>query len=214
MRSFTVLDAPQRSPEWTAARLGRLTGSRAAAMLATVKGGESAGRRNLRAQLALERVTGRPHDSTFQSAAMQTGRDREPAARAWYEALTGALVTETGFLAARTQPIGVSLDGHVGAFEGILEIKCPAVATHLDALMTGRISGAHHTQIVHALYVSGARWCDWVSFNPEFPPALRARIVRVERDEREMASYALAAALFLREVETAVERLQTRGEAA
>jgi len=200
--AFTVLEAPQLSPAWVAARLGRLTGSRAADMLATVKGGESIGRRTLREQLARERLTGRPHGPTYESAAMRTALEREPAARDWYEAVTGTFVTRTGFLAHRTLPVGVSLDGHVGDYQGLLELKCPLALTHADYLTAGTLPGPHRKQIIHALWLTGARWCDWMSYQPEFPPALRALVVRVERDEREVASYALAAALFLREVDT------------
>jgi len=214
--NFTVLDVEQLSPAWVTARLGRLTGSRAADMLATARGGrkvhtcESVGRSTLRLQLARERVTGRPHGSPFESASMRTGLAREAAARDWYEALTGQFLTRTGFLSHDTLSVGVSLDGHVGDFQGIVEIKCPLALTHVDYLAAGgKIPGAHHKQIVHALWVTGARWCDWMSFNPEFPPALRAHLVRVERDERAIAAYALAVALFLREVDA--EELQRQG---
>lgn len=208
-RMFTVLDVPQRSPAWVAARLGRLTGSRAADMLATAKGRahtcESVGRRTLREQLVRERSTGRSHAPTFDSPAMRAGLAHEAAARAWYEALTGRFLTETGFLAHDTLQAGVSLDGHVGDFEGLVEIKCPLALTHAEYL-TGRMPSGHHKQIVHALWLTGARWCDWVSFHPAFPPDLRAIVVRVDRDEQVIASYALAVALFLREVD--VEALQ------
>lgn len=207
--AFTVLDMPQRSPARVAARLGRLTGSRAADMLATVKGRESVGRRTLREQLAGERRTGRSHASTFMSTAMQTGVHHEAAAREWYEAVTGRFLTQTGFLSHDTLQAGVSLDGHVGDFEGLVEIKCPLALTHADYLTAGgKVPGAHYKQIVHALWLTGAQWCDWMSYHPEFPPALRAHLVRVERDERGIASYALAAALFLREVD--VEELRRR----
>ena len=216
--AFTVLDAPQLSSAWITARLGRLTGSRAADMLATAKGGrkghtcESVGRRTLREQLVRERRTGRPHGSTFESAAMRTGLKRQDAARDWYEALTGTFMTQTGFLAHDTLQAGVSLDGHVGDFERLVEIKCPLALTHVDYLAAGgKIPCAHHKQIVHALWVTGARWCDWMSYHPDFPPALRGHLVRVARDEREIATYALAVALFLREVDA--EALQPPGAA-
>jgi hypothetical protein len=186
VRPFVVVDVPQRSPEWAAARLGRL---------------------------ALEQVTGRSHERPFTSPAMQTGAAREAAAVAWYEALTGTLVTTTGFLAHRTHAAGVSLDGHVGDYAGLLEIKCPQVATHVDYCIAGTLPPAHRKQIVHALWITGAPWCDWITFNPEFPPAQRAVVVRVERDRREVAAYALAAALFLREVEAEVAVLARRGVA-
>lgn len=203
---FTVLTFEQRSPAWKAARLGRLTASRAADMLASVKGGEALGRSRLRVQLARERLTGRPHERGFESAVMRTAAEREPAARAWYAAQTGLRVRQTGFLAHDTLQAGVSLDGHVGDFEGLLEIKCPIVMTHFDYLNGGPMPGSHRKQIVHQLWITGAAWCDWVSFNPEFPPALRARIVRVERNELEIAAYAQKATAFLQEVDAAVGR--------
>lgn len=204
VRGFTVLEAAQRSPAWFAARLGRLTASRAADMLATLKSGEAISRRELRRQLVRERQTGQVGEDRLETPAMQAGRAREPLAREWYEALTGAFVTQTGFLAHRTLQAGVSLDGHVGDYLGLLELKCPTATTHADYLAAGdQIPGAHRKQIIHALWITGARWCDWMSFSPEFPPDLRAVVVRVDRDEREIASYALAATLFLREVDAA-----------
>src|SRR6185295_6009416 len=111
--AFTVVDAPQRSPEWFAARLGRLTGSRAGDMMATIKSGEAASRRDLRLQLVLERLTGTVQDDGYVSADMRRGIAREPAALAAYEVATGHLVQTTGFLQHDTLPAGCSLDGHV-----------------------------------------------------------------------------------------------------
>lgn len=204
VHAFTVVDAPQRSPAWVAARLGRLTSSRAADMLAVIKSGEAAGRRNLRVQLALERITGKTQAPVYQSAAMLIGIEREAEAAAAYEALTGCVLTHTGFLAHASLAIGASLDGHVGDFAGVVELKCPQAATHLEYLTTGQIPDTYRKQVVHQLFVSGARWCDWVSYCPEFPPGLQLKVVRVARSDQEMASYSLAAALFLREVDAAV----------
>ena len=99
MSRFTVIECEQRTPEWHAARAGRVTASRAADMLAKIKSGESAGRRNYRTQLVAERLTGQPQENGYVNAAMQHGIDTEPHAIAAYEALTGALVRKTGFLA-------------------------------------------------------------------------------------------------------------------
>jgi len=206
--AFTVIDAPQRSPAWQQARLGRLTSSRASDMLAVIKSGEAAGRRNLRVQLALERITGQAQAPTYQSAAMLQGIEREAEAAGLYEALTGTLLRSTGFLQHGSLMVGASLDGHVGDFAGVVELKCPNAATHLEYLTTGVIPGDYRKQIVHQLYVSGARWCDWLSYCPEFPIGLQVKLVRVERNDQEIASYALAAALFLKEVDAAVAAIQ------
>jgi hypothetical protein len=97
MRNFTVCSAEQRSPAWFAARAGRLTGSRAGDMLATIKSGEAAARRDLRTQLVVERLTGQPQEDTFINAAMQWGIDHEADAFAAYEAQSGNMVRRTGF---------------------------------------------------------------------------------------------------------------------
>jgi hypothetical protein len=203
---FTIIDAPQRSEAWFAARLGRLTGSRAADCLATIKSGEAAARRDLRTQLVCERLTGTLQEDGFVNQAMQRGIDVEPQAFAAYEALTGNLAQRTGFLAHNTLQVGCSLDGHIGAFEGILELKCPKSATHLSYLRSpGKVPAAHLPQIVHNLWVSGAAWCDFLSFDDRFPPPLQTFLVRVERNEQEITSYALAAALFLSEVQAELD---------
>jgi hypothetical protein len=117
-----IVDAAQRSPEWFAARAGKVTGSRAADVLAKVKSGEAAARRDYRLQLAVERITGTPMENGFVSADMQRGIDLEATAAARYEAATGHLLRHTGFLAHDTLAAGCSLDGDVDDFTGIVEI--------------------------------------------------------------------------------------------
>lgn len=211
--SFTVLAAPQRSPAWHQARLGLLTGSRAAAAFATIKSGEAAGRRNLRTQLVLERITGRSQESDYVSPAMQQGIDREPAAYAAYQALTGELLTPTGFLRHDTLAAGCSLDGHLGDFEGLIEIKAPIAATHLDFLKTGTIPSDYAKQMLHALWLTGAQWCDYLSFNPEFPTGLQVKCVRVPTSEATITAYAAAVEKFLSEVDADLDVIR-RLEAA
>src|SRR5215510_4531737 len=202
MRKFAVIDAPQQSDAWKAARLGRLTSSRANDMLATRKDGKpSASRDNLRVQLVLERITKCPQERTFQSAAMDYGLAMEPEAFAAYEAMTGQMVQRSGFLSHNELMAGCSLDGHVGNYQGIVEIKCPIPATHLDYLRTSQIPTEYLRQVQHALWVSGAEWADWMSYERSFPERLRTKIVRVHRSDLDMAAYALAVRLFLSEVE-------------
>lgn len=206
MRSFTVIDAEQRSPEWFAARLGRITGSRAADMMATRKDKkESADRRNLRVQLALERLTGRSCERDYQNGHMEYGVVTEPEAFAAYEALTGHMLQRSGFLRHNDLMAGTSLDGHVGDYEGIVEIKCPIPATHLEYLKTGAVPSDYLWQVTHSLWVSGAAWCDWMSYAKEFPEHLQAKIVRVKREDVDLAAYKLAVRLFLGEVDKEVE---------
>lgn len=197
-----IIDCDQRSPEWVTARLGRLTASRASDMLATLKGGgEGAGRRNLRAALVLERLTGKSQESGFVSAAMQAGIDREPDALLWYEAISGQIVQRTGFIAHDDLLAGASLDGHIGDFEGLVEAKSPIPATHLEYLRTGIVPKDYRDQVTHQLWITGAQWCDWCSFNPDFPESLRCKIVRILRDDAVIAEYEQKALAFLSEVD-------------
>lgn len=213
---FTVIDAAQRSPAWFQARLGRLTGSRAAAMLATTaKGEQGAPRRDLVLQLALERVTGRPQDDVYVTQEMRRAMALEPLAVAAYEARTGCFVQRTGFLAHQTLAVGCSLDGHVGDFAGILEVKCPKATTHLRYLEASTVPPEYLPQIVHNLWVSGAAWCDFLSFDDRFPPHLQTHLVRYPRHEPELALYTLAVAAFLSDVGDTVDAvLALRPEAA
>ena len=196
-----IIECEQRTPEWFAARLGRLTASRAADMLATIKTGEAAARRNLRTQLVLERLTGVSQESPYQSDAMRQGIEREADALLWYEAQTGQIVQRSGFVAHDDLMAGASLDGHVGDFAGIVEAKCPLASTHLETLESGAIPSDYQKQIVHQLWISGARWCDYVSYHPDFPEPLRLRIVRMMRDDGRIAEYETSARVFLSEVD-------------
>lgn len=199
--SFTVLTCEQKSLEWFAARAGRVTSSNANDMLATIQKGEAAARRNLRARLALERVTGKSLERDFQSQAMKDGIDREAEALAEYEVLTGNLVNRTGFLRHDTLMAGASLDGSMDDFTGIVEAKSPIHATHLEYLRTGKVPLEYMRQITHQLWLTGANWCDWFSFQPDFPATLRVKLVRVNRADVDLKAYELALTLFLSEVQ-------------
>jgi hypothetical protein len=177
-------------------------------MLATIKsGGEAAGRRNLRVRLVLERITGRSQENGYQSAAMQQGIEREPDAYAMYEALTGRLLTSSGFIEHDTLAAGCSLDGYVDGLQGIIEIKSPIPATHLEYLKTGIVPGEYLKQILHGLFITGAQWCDWLSYNPDFPEGLQVKLVRVQRNDAEIAEYEKKLAVFLSDVDREVQTL-------
>lgn len=203
-RAFSIVTAEQRSPDWFTARLGRLTGSRAADMLATIKTGEAAARRDLRIQLAVERLTQTVQEDGFVNAVIQRGIDLEPAAFAAYEVETGNVAYRTGFLAHDTLAIGCSLDGHVGDFAGILECKCPKSATHLKYLRANTVPTDYLPQITHNLWVSGADWCDFLSFDDRFPSSHQTFLFRVSRSSVDIDGYAAKALAFLAEVEAEV----------
>lgn len=218
--NFTVIDAEQRSAEWFAARAGKLTGSKASLVTDFLKSGkESAARRDYRLQLVCERLTGRPQEDGegFVNAAMQRGIELEPKAFAAYEALTGSVAVRTGFLAHTTLAAGCSLDGHVDNFAGIVEIKCPKSATHMGYWRgPGTAPEDHIPQIIHNLWISGAEWCDFLSYDDRFPEEMQTFLVRVKRTDVDLAGYEKAALAFLADVQTEVDaiRTMTKGVAA
>lgn len=208
--TFTIIDCPQRSEAWFAARLGRVTSSAANDLLSARKDGtEAAGRRNLRVRLMLERITGRSQERDFQSQAMSEGVDKEAEALAAYEAHTGNLVSTSGFLQHTELMCGASLDGHSSDFSLIVEAKSPLAATHWDYLRSGKVPTDYLRQVTHQLFVTGAKECHWFSFHPEFPPKLQVKLVTVTRKEAGLDAYEAALRKFLKEVDAEVEAVTT-----
>ena len=204
-----VLDCPQRSAEWFQARLGRLTGTCAADMLATIKSGEAAARRDLRMRLVCERLTGQSQDDGYINAAMQRGIDMEPAALAAYEAITGEMAQRVGFLSHASLLAGCSPDGYVGNLTGIVSLKCPKSATHLGYLRAGVMPSTYVPQMLHELWISGAQFYDFLSFDDRFPQELQTFYVRVARVDAAVDAYEQKALAFLAEVDRELEAVQT-----
>lgn len=200
----------QRVPAWYQARLGKLTGSVAGDMLARIKTGEAAARRDLRLRLVCERLTGTSQEDVFVNAAMQWGIDKEADAFAAYESATGHLVNRVGFLAHESLEAGCSPDGEIGGYVGIVELKCPKSATHLKYLRAGTVPSDYLPQITHNLWITGAAWCDFASFDDRFPPSLQLVRVRVERNQADIDAYELMARAFLVEVEKELAELSER----
>lgn len=215
--NFQVFDFAQRSPEWYAIRCGKLTGSCAADMLATIKSGEAAARRDLRTRLVIERLTGEPQEDGFISADMRRGMELEADAFKAYEAFTGEMVRRTGFVAHASLPTGCSPDGVIGNFRALIELKVPKSATHLKYLRSRAVPSDYLAQVRHALWLTDAECCDFVSFDPRFPPSLRLMITRVTMTEAERTAYELLVRMFLAEVDrefAEVEAMAVEGAAA
>lgn len=169
--AFTIINDPQRSPEWFAARLGRVTGSKAGCVL---MGETTAGRADYVLQLALERLTGQAEEIGYVSAEMQRGIDKEPLARMQPEARHGILIRETGFLRHDKLMIGTSLDGDSDDFQCIWELKCPKSTTHVKYLKSAgaALVKDYQPQLMHGLYVSGAEIAVIGSFDDRLPAGL------------------------------------------
>jgi hypothetical protein len=193
-----LVDCPQGSPEWFAARCGVASASRFAAIMATIKTGEAAERRNYRADLVVERLTGKPLEG-FTSAAMKQGIEREPFARMAYEARTALIVQEVGFCRHDELEAGASPDGLIGE-DGGLEVKCPERSAHLRYLQQKAEPPEYTWQIQGGMWITGRAWWDFVSYNPDFPENLQLIVRRIERDEAAIRKLADAVATFMEEV--------------
>jgi putative phage-type endonuclease len=199
----------QRSEEWFAARLGKVTASRLSDVLATIKTGEAAARANYRIELVAERLTGKSTPG-FTSAAMQWGVDCEPMARSAYETETGLIVTEVGFVDHPTiEMTGASPDGLVGD-DGLIEIKCPDTKTHIQTLTSKKAPSEYVPQMQWQMACTGRQWVDFVSFDPRLPEHLMLEIIRVDRDQLLIDQYSEAVSIFLAEVSKTVELLNSR----
>lgn len=208
MKTITCT-APQGSPEWLADRIGKATGSRAKDIRAKIKTGEAASRKNYRTQLVTERLTGTVQDSGFINDAMKWGIEQEPFARMAYETHTGLRVDEVGFIYLSDIAAGCSVDGLIGT-DGMVEFKCPLPTTHIEWLTAGTIPSEHKAQILHNLWVTGRKWCDFVSYDPRFPENLQLLVVRYERNEAEIEEHASEVIQFLSEVDAMEDRLRKR----
>lgn len=200
----------QRTPDWFALRCGNLTASAAEDMLATIKKGEAALRRDLRLRLVCERLTGRPQSDGFTgNADTQRGVRLEDVARGAFEARSGQLVdTRVGYLAHDTLRAGCSPDG-ILPDGSLLEVKAPRVAKHLGYLRSGgAVPPEHRAQLLHQLFVAeDAPRVVFVSYNADLPDHLALFVTSLERNQDEIASYAAKVTAFLHEVDTEVEAL-------
>lgn len=204
-----VITAEQRSPEWFAARLGKATGSRFADVLA---GGKGLTRKAYAVQLALEIVTGKQAEA-FTSQDMQTGTEREPIARALYEAYSGNFVDEVGFCLHDTLPCGVSPDGLIDQ-DGGVEIKCPKASTHAQYLSLPAEPSAYTAQIQGCMWVTGRAWWDFVSYHPDFPENAQLIVRKIKRDEAYIAKLGEAIQAFSNEVQAEVDLIRNFKNAA
>lgn len=198
----------QRTDEWFAARLGKVTASKVADVMARTKSGYSASRENYMAQLVVEQITGTRQES-FTNSAMQWGTDQEPFARGAYEAMTGKMVEEVGFINHPTIAMaGASPDGLLDDGEGCIEIKCPNTATMIEAILTGVVPQKYFTQMQMQMACTGRKYCDYVVFDPRMPKQLQLLVIRVNRDDTFIADMEAEIKKFLAETAVKVDHLK------
>lgn len=190
----------QGTSEWFDLRRGKVTASRIADIMAKTKSGESsASRKNYLMQLLCERLTGKTEES-FQSDAMKRGSELEDEARNWYQIDTGEMVEQVCFI---DHPLiamaGASPDGLVGD-TGLIEIKCPNTATHLDTLKSQQPQAKYYKQMQWQMACTGRQWCDFISFDNRLPEHLAYLCLRIPRDNDFIYEIEMEVIAFLEEL--------------
>lgn len=234
-----ISEFEQGSQEWLVERSGKFTGSKMRDLCARTKSGDYAsGHRDYIAQLVIETMTGQPLNEFFETADMRWGKEKEPDARAAYEAEMGVSVATVGFVYhPHLERCGASPDGLVGWYEalqaeaegkseeelialraywreghypspeGLVEIKCPKSSTHFGYLLAREVPPEYKAQMAWEMACTGAKWCDFVSYDPRMPEHLRLFVIRYHRDDAYIATLAREAANGIIEVDRMISSL-------
>lgn len=204
-----VIDFPQGSAEWLASRAGKVTASRLEDVLAKIKSGEAAARRDYRAQIVAEILTGHPQEDGYINAEMQWGLDNEILARGAYQVAKDIDVDPVGLVLHPTiDRAAASPDGLAGS--GLVEIKCPKTATHLQYLLAGEVPAKYQPQMQWQMACTERTWCDFVSYDPRLPDELQLFVVRLERDNARIKEMEAEVLKFLFEVDATLKALKAR----
>ena len=203
----------QRTDEWFKARLGKVTASKIHDIMIKTKVGESTYKTKYRLQLVTERLTGKVVPM-FMNDAMKHGVEYEDEAKLEYanrnKLLVGTDLTDVGMIDHPTIDMcGASPDGLVGD-DGLIEIKCPQPMTHTTTLETGHIHKRYEHQMMWQMACVGdhIKWCDFVSYHPDFPDDLKMFIKRVPRDNELIARLEEEVSTFVQEVEYKIKTIK------
>lgn len=207
---MNVIDCEQNTPEWHAARCGRVTASRVADIVRKGKGGPSKMRETYAGELVAERLSGYQAEGGFTSAAMQWGKDHEDEAAANYAFMHDVAVSKVGIVIHPRIEMAAASPDRLAGDDGLLEIKCPNTATHIATLLGARIDPDYEKQIQWQLACTDRKWCDFISFDPRLPVEMQMAVKRYERDPIVIADLEREVAGFLIDVDRTVAELQKR----
>ena len=197
----------QGSDEWKDYKRGKVSASSVIKIVKGTRGAYLSDRKNYMSDLIIEILTGN-NTEHFTSTAMEHGTETEPLARAAYEAITGSMVSQVGFIDHDTiADFGASPDGLVNV-DGLIEIKCPNTATHLDTLINGTIKRDYIYQVQAVMLCGKRAWCDFISYDPRLPDNLSIWIKRINRDDVMIAEIEAEVKKFQGELQETLEKLR------
>lgn len=194
----------QRSEDWFADRVGKVTASRVKDLNAKPMKGKALNALGL--TILAERLTGVQKEipTNFN---MQWGIDNEPHAIAAYENETGNFVIGTGLIDHPfIEMFGASPDGLVGE-DGQIEVKCPDTTTHLNTLLTRKVPDEHIPQITSQLSCTRREWCDFVSYDPRLKAELQIIVIRVFAKDLDISGMESDVRAFNKNIDEAIKSL-------
>ena len=185
------IECPQGTPEWHAARAGKITASCFADAISRCT--RKSGARDVgdptvvaeryAADLAIERISGQPHGEPPKAWVLERGHQMEAAARMHYEARTGSFVTEAGICVTDDGVFGYSSDGLVDD-DGLIEIKAPIDSAKILMIWATGDTAEYEHQMQGGMWITGRKWCDFIMYVPDLAAVGKDLFVkRIERDD-------------------------------
>ena len=193
----------QHSLDWYRVRLGKFTGSQVGRLMHGGRGGEYFSKDALAYinEVAAERMLNEAVvkiddlfdeyllQTTVTNKAMAWGIDNELNAIALYQKMLGVKVTHCGaFTHESLACFASSPDGLVLEHNGTIEVKCPSIKKHTEYLCGVRgaydlkaVDATYYWQVMAHMAVTGADWCDWMSYCPFSRKPLH--VVTIMRDD-------------------------------
>ena len=197
-----ILDVVQNSPEWFAARCGIPTASNFDKII-TAKGEPSKQRTKYLYQLAGERIAGKSEE-TYQNATMIRGIEMEDEARKLYEVITGGEVVKVGLCITEGKTIYAASPDGLFKEDGLVEIKCPLITTHVSYLLNGGLVEDYFQQLQGQLLVTDRKWVEIISYYPGLKPL----VIPVNRDEKFLKALKVELELFCSELEEVINKIK------
>ena len=175
-----IINCNQNSEEWYKIRLGIATASSFSKII-TSTGKSSTSLKEYAYQLVSEKLA-LEQDEFYSNAILERGNELENEAREYYEEICLKKVDQVGFILNKDENYGYSPDGLIGN-DGLIEIKCPLQKNHTKYLYDNILPTEYKAQVQGGLLVSNRKWCDFISYHPNFIEEKKMLIIRIVRDE-------------------------------
>jgi len=213
----------QRTEKWLLARKGKVTSSQVYKVL--VKGqtpnGIGAEAYTYMNQLIVDSYIKEPRGRFKGSKATDWGTEQEQNALMEYEARTDVEIFDSGFVeyAGKNKTlkgfVGGSPDGLIknkkGIIEGIVEVKCPYnTENHINTIITQgeNIESKYILQMQMNMWLTGAKWCDYVSYDVELDNPYNLFIKRLDKNETTCSLIEMKSTVFIEELKNRLKILK------